>query len=209
MILAEELVLLSLDSDRGRIANGIARQALLRGAAGAILAELVMRKRIHPMPGGLSLSDSLPDFHPLLTEATRVLARERGAISEATAIQRVAGGISGLLQRLLRSLVARDILHDERALLFTHRYPVRSMQSLREVFARVHAVVAGQGGHSELALAACAEASGVLAVRFTSEERYRVRRQLDTRRAAALADGDIEARLILSIAAAIAPDRDR
>jgi hypothetical protein len=206
MILAEELVLLSLDSDRGRIANGIAKRALLRGAAGAILAEMVLRKRINAVPGGLTLADSLPDFHPLLSEAGRLLARERGAIPEAVAIQRVAHGISGLLRRLLRSLVARDILHDEREAFFVHRYPVRSMQALREVFARVHAVVAGQGGHPELALAACAEASGVLAVRFTAEERFRVRRQIETRREQA-ASGDMESRLILSLAAAIAPDR--
>ena len=57
--------------------------------------------------------------------------------------------------------------------------------------------------------AACAEASGVLAVRFTSEERFRVRRQIETRRELAVAGGDTEARLILSLAAAIAPDRDR
>ena len=209
MILAEELVLLSLDSDRGRIANGIDKRSLLRGAAGAILAEMVLRKRVHAAPGGIALSDSLPDFHPLLSEATRLLARERGAIAESLAIRRVASGISGLLRRLLHSLVARDILHDERQAFFVHRYPVRSMQALREVFARVHAVVAGQGGHPELALAACAEASGVLAVRFTSEERFRVRRQIETRREQAVAGGDTEARLILSLAAAIAPDRDR
>ena len=55
MILAEELVLLSLDSDRGRIANGIDKRALLRGAAGAILAEMVLRKRVHDAPGGIAL----------------------------------------------------------------------------------------------------------------------------------------------------------
>lgn len=209
MILAEELVLLSLDSDRGRIATGIEKNLLLRGAAGAILAEMVLRKRIHSMPGGIALSDSLPDFHPLLTEAARLLARERGAIPEAQAIARVAHGISGLLQRLLSSLVARDILHHQRRALFVHRYPVRSMQALREVFARVHAVVGGHGGPPELALAACAESSGVLAVRFTSEERFRVRRQLETRREQAIANGDVEARLILAFAAAIAPDRER
>jgi hypothetical protein len=188
MILAEELVLLSLDPDRGAVARGIDVDRLRRAAAAAILGELILHRRINSGPDGLMLSDPLPDFHPLLAEASRIIGRHTRPLAREDAIGRIANGIGGLIKRLLRSLVARDILHDQREAFFLHRYPVRSMQALREVFGHVHAVIAGQGTTQQVALAGFSDAGGVLAVRMTPEERLRARRQIDSRRESANAD---------------------
>ncbi len=185
MILAEELVLLSMDPDRGVVARGIDVDRLRRASAAAILGELLLHKRINTSADGLMLSDPLPDFHPLLGEASRIIGRHTRPLAFEAAIGRVATGIGGLIKRLLRSLVARDILHDQREAFFLHRYPVRSMQALREVFGHVHAVIAGQGTVQQVALAGFSDAGGVLAVRMTPEERLRTRRQIDARREAA------------------------
>lgn len=188
MILAEELVLLALDPDRGAVARGVDPVRLRRAAAAAVLGELLLHKRVNSTADGLSLSDPLPDFHPLLTEASRILGRRTRPIPPEEAIDRVASGIGGLTKRLLRSLVARDILHDQREAFFMHRYPVRSMQALREVFGHVHAVIAGQGTVQQVALAGFSDAGGVLAVRMTPEECFRARRQLEARRDGASPD---------------------
>jgi len=181
MILAEQLVLLALEPESGAFPRGLDRKRLRLGAAASILAEMALHKRLaRAVVGGMELSDAMPDFHPLLAEGTALLARVGRAFSADEAISRVASGISGLEQRLLDSLNARDILHDQREAFFIHRYPVRSMQSLREVFAHVHAVESGKNPQpTALALAAMVDASGVLDVRFTPEERFRVRRHLD------------------------------
>ena len=180
MILAEQLVLLALEPESGMFARGIERERLRRGAAAAILGEMALHKRLARAVEGMVLSDAMPDFHPLLAEATSLLARVGRSFPAEEGISRVAAGISGLVQRLLHSLNARDILHDQREAFFIHRYPVRSMQSLREVFAHVHAVEAGNHPQpTELTLAAVADACGVLDVRLTPEERFRVRRHLD------------------------------
>ena len=201
MILAEELVLLALDPYRGAVARGIDVDRLRRAAAAAILGELILHHRGNSGPDGLMLSDPLPDFHPLLAEASRIIGRHTRPLALEDAIGRVANGIGGLIKRLLRSLVARDILHDQREAFFLHRYPVRSMQALREVFGHVHAVIAGQGTTQQVALAGFSDVGGVLAVRMTPEERLRARRQIDARRESANAD----LAALLDLAHAIGP----
>jgi golgi phosphoprotein 3 len=205
MILAEQLVLLALEPESGAFARGIDRDRLRRGAASAILGEMALHKRLARAVDGMVLSDALPDFHPLLAEATALLARVGRSFSAEEGISRVAAGISGLLDRLLRSLNARDILHDQREAFFFHRYPVRSMQSLREVFANVHAV---EGGDHPLAtqitLAAVADACGVLDVRLTPEERFRIRRHMDpSAQGSCVRNPPEDLQLVLEIASAL------
>jgi hypothetical protein len=205
MILAEQLVLLSLDPDQGRFARGIDRERLRRGAAAAILAELVLHKRLVGDVNGVRLSDSLPDFHPMLAEAVRAL-RHGGTLTIDAAVDRVAHGIGSLLQRLLDSLVARDILHEQRQAFVFRRYPVRSMQALSEVYNSLHAVMSGQRSTPQAhALAAAADACGVLDVRMTPEERFRVRRYVDPRPLAPAEPArEADAALILAFAQAAA-----
>lgn len=180
MIVAEQLVLLALEPERGVFARGVQPVRLRSGAAAAILADMILHKRIARSGDGIELADALPDFHPLLSEGAVLLAHGPRQRSIADAIHRVERGIGSLLKRLLRSLTARDILHDEREAFVLHRYPVRSMQALREVFEHVHAVEAGRNPQpAHVALAAIADACGVLDVRLSPEERMKVRRHVE------------------------------
>ncbi|HET7843460.1 MAG TPA: GPP34 family phosphoprotein [Xanthomonadales bacterium] len=206
MILAEQLVLLALEPETGKFARGLDRERLRLGAAASIVAEMALHKRLARAPEGMALSDAMPDFHPLLSEATALLARVGRSFGADEAIARVASGISGLLDRLLHSLNARDILHDQREAFFFHRYPVRSMQSLREVFAHVHAVESGNHPQpTHIALAAVADACGVIDVRLTPEERFRVRRHLDPdAQGSCVRNAPEDVQLVLDIAKALA-----
>jgi hypothetical protein len=205
MILAEQLVLLALDPERGRIAPGIAPERLRTGAVAALLAELVLHGRLAETPQGLVLDDTLPDFHPMLAATSRAFGRE--ALTVPDALRKVERASGALVRRLIASLVARDILHDYRQAFFFHHYPVRSMQALREVFASIHAVTTAQPhATGAFALAAIADATGVFEVRLTAEERVRTRRHLEeeTRRAHADVDAERNLRLILHLAEATA-----
>lgn len=206
MILAEQLMLVALEPESGRFARGISQGRLKLGAAACILAELALHKRLARAVEGMALSDDMPDFHPVLSEATALLARVGRPFSAREGIERVASGISGLVSRLLRSLSARDILHDNRQAFFFHSYPVRSMQWMREAFSHLHAVETGARPQApEIALAAVADACGVLDARLTPEERFRVRRHLDPNaQGSCVRNAAEDVQLVLEIAASLA-----
>jgi len=181
MIIAEQLVLLALDPERGTVSRGIERSALSRGACAAVLADLVLSRRVARRGRGIALLDNLPDFNPLLDIAGKALASADTSIADA--IERIARKLGSIDRRLLASLVARDVVHDYRQAFVLHRYPVRSMQALRVVFDRLHEVArAPQPSPAAVAFAVIAERSGVLAARTTPDERTRIRQRIQALR---------------------------
>lgn len=181
MIISEQLVLLALDPEHGTIARGIDLGALERGACAGLLAELVLSRRVARRGRGIARLDNLPDFNPLLQSASRALPADE--LSVADALARIARASGSLTRRLLDSLVSRDVLHHHRRALLFHRYPVRSMQALREVNARLAEVEhTAQPGPHALALAAVAARCGVLAARTTPDERKRIDARLESLR---------------------------
>lgn len=181
MIIAEQLVLLALDPELGSYARNIDRKALVRGACAAMLADLVLSRRVARRGRGIALLDNLPDFNPLLDAAGKALAASDNGIADAIGlISRKLGSID---RRLLASLVARDVVHDYRQAFVLHRYPVRSMQALRVVFDRLHeAARAPQPSPGSVAFAVIAERCGVLAARTTPDERTRIRQRIEALR---------------------------
>lgn len=181
MIISEQLVLLALDPEHGTVARGIDLAALGRGACAGLLAELVLSRRVARRGRNIARLDNLPDFNPLLETASRALPASDVTIAEALA--RISRASGSLTSRLLESLVSRDVLHKQRRALLFHRYPVRSMQALREVNARLAEVehTATPSPHA-LALAAVAARCGVLAARTTPDERKRIDARLESLR---------------------------
>ena len=174
MIIAEQLVLLALEPEHGVLAPGIRRDALARGACACLLADLVLSRRVARRGRGLARLDDLPDFNPFLEAAARALPAGEAGVPEALALIAAANG--ALVRRLLESLVARDVLHRQRRILLPSRYPVRSMQALREVHQRLHEVERNaQPAPAALSLAAVADRCGVLAARTTPDELARMR----------------------------------
>jgi hypothetical protein len=181
MIIAEQLVLLALDPERGTFSHGINRKALARGACAAVLADLVLSRRVARRGRGIALLDNLPDFNPLLDAAGKALASSDTGIGDA--IERIARKLGSIEGRLLASLVARDVVHHYRQAFVLHRYPVRSMQALRVVFDRLHeAARMPQPSPAAVAFAAIAERCGVLAARTTPDERTRIRQRINALR---------------------------
>jgi hypothetical protein len=198
MNLAEQLVLLALDPEKGVLARGIERRPLRRGIAAAVLAQLALHGRLRGEADTVAVSDNLPDFQPLLDEAATRLASERTEMPVDDAVSLVDGTLGDSVKRVLRSLVARDVLHDYREAFILHRHPVRSMQALREVHESLRGIARNgtAPANSAVALAAVGDGCGVLSVRMTASEAENLRGRL--RR---LADdgGDATRSLLLAI----------
>lgn len=202
MTLAEQLVLLALDPQRGRPADGIVAARLRRGTAAAILAELVLHRRLIADGDRVALADALPDYHPLLSEAGPLLSKGGEPISIAEAIHRVERGIPNLVQRVIDSLVGRDLIHHYRQAFVFHRYPLRSRQALDAVFATLHRVMDGKAAAlPELALAAIVDCCGVAGARLASEKQFLLRRSLHADHGGAIVASE-DFRLIRAIARA-------
>jgi hypothetical protein len=181
MIIAEQLVLLALDPERGVAAPGIRRDALARGACACLLADLVLSRRVARRGRGIARLDDLPDFNPLLDVAGRAIPLEEIAVPQALA--RIAAATGSLVSRLLDSLVARDVLHRQRTALVLLRHPVRSMQALRGVHQRLHEAARDPAASpAALALALMADRCGVLEARSTPDELGRIRGRIDEMR---------------------------
>jgi hypothetical protein len=181
MIIAEQLVLLALDPERGTFARGIDGRAVSRGACACLLAELVLSRRVARRGRGIARLDNLPVFNPLLDAAGKALPAAEVSVPDALA--RIAGVAGSINRRLLDGLVSRDVLHRSRALLVFSRHPVRSMQALREVFDRLYEVVrAEEPSSAALALAVVADRCGVLEARTTPDELTRIRERITTLR---------------------------
>lgn len=181
MTLAEQLVLFALDPLRGKPAQGIPAHRLKRGAAAALLAELVLGKRLIAVGDGdaVCMLDTLPDVNPLLDEAGPLLAKQPVPVPITEAVRRLELGIRGIVPRLLDSLVGRDILHRAREAFVLHRYPLRSQQALGQVHERLRSIYEREHPDAgAIALGAIADASGVAAARMSTEDRFRMRRRL-------------------------------
>jgi hypothetical protein len=201
MIIAEQLVLLALDPERGVPARGIRGDALARGACACLLADLVLSRRVARRGRGIARLDDLPDFNPLLESAGRALPT--GEIGVPQALVRIASATGRLVPRLLDSLVSRDVLHRQRRALLLSRHPVRSMQALREVHNRLHEVAREpQPSAPAIALAMLADRSGVLEARSTPDELARIRARIaELRRNPDAATMDLSLLLDIGIAA--------
>ena len=208
MTLAEQYVLYALDPMRGRPAAGVDGAALRRGTAAAILAELVLHHRLRGDAARGVVVDALPDYNPLLVEASALLHRDAGPVPITEAIERIARGIPRLERRVIDSLVARDLLHHYRQAFLWHRYPLRSRQALDEVVAMLDAVIDGEStGLRELAFASLVDATAVASVRLTDEQRKRLRARLAADDPGARVDGE-SFRLIRAIARSAGADAD-
>lgn len=181
MIIAEQLLLLALDPERGVFARGVASAAVARGACACLLADLVLSRRVARRGRGIARLDNLPVFNPLLDAAGKALPQSEVSVGDA--LQRIGAVAGAINRRLLDGLVSRDILHRNRSLLVLTRHPVRSMQALREVFDRLYEVVrTDEPSSNALALALMADRCGVLEARTTPDELTRIRDRIGTLR---------------------------
>ncbi len=143
--LAEELLLLSLDDDKGTI-PGSAEQALGYGLAAAGIVDLLLANRLAVQDKKkLSVVDGTPTRDELLDEMLVHIQQSKRTRSVSDWVQDFGnGGIRKMQERLERRLVEKGILRDEEGkylkLIPWHHYPTvdgapeaETREKLREV----------------------------------------------------------------------------
>jgi hypothetical protein len=146
MLLAEELLLLALDDETGRV--GV--NQIDRGLAGAVLLELALLGRVRVAEKGedvragrLVLVPGPPPSHPVLAEGLAVLDGREGRKPEHV-IDKLA---KGLRDRLADGLVHAGVLrHEKRRVLGvfpTHRLPALDVTHEAAVRERIAAALSG------------------------------------------------------------------
>lgn len=145
--LAEELVLITLDDETGRLITSAKPYALDIGIAASLIMELTLQGRIDTDPDKLFVVSTAPTNHPMLDALLNEIASEKNTISTAAWLTRLAKQGERLIDEVVQGLVARGILKTvEKRLLWvfkTRVYPPSSGIEEREVRARVMQLLNG------------------------------------------------------------------
>ncbi len=146
MLLAEELLLLGLDPDRGTIVNS-ARQQLLVCLSGALIGELALAGSVR-LSGRRFVAVGPAPEHPLLARVHALLA-EPTSRRAAGQLRRLDKGVGGVWPRLVDGLIERGVLdrRPDRVLFWTiTRHPVLQPAARQEPLERVRLAAAGDNG---------------------------------------------------------------
>ncbi len=182
--LAEELLLLALDDERGSFVAG-SPDALATALASAILMDLGVRGRLRTDEDGKVSATDDPVGDHLLDEVADPIARESRPRDFGYWINRVAAAEPQLRQRLLdRLLTAGTLRREERRTLVlfkSTRYIQADSSVERAIRDRVRRVVLDGAPPDErtAALLGLIRASGLVDRLFAPAERAEARRRID------------------------------
>jgi hypothetical protein len=139
--LAEELVLITLDDNSGKLIASAKPFALDIAVAASLLMELTLNGRIDTDPEKLFIVSAKPTNHPILDEILTEIIVETDSLSTSVWLTRFAHQGERLIELIVKGLVDRGILKSvEKRLLWvfkTRVYPPSSGIEEREVRARV------------------------------------------------------------------------
>lgn len=183
LYLHEEILLLALRDEEGTIAPGAMYQYAI---GGAVLAELLLRKRVRLVGTGRSrLVDAVEATmvgDPLVDECLQKVVSAKRRASLSTWVSRFAGLVD-LKHRVARRLCARGILRQDRErylLVFSRRiYPEVNPEPEGRLVERLHAAIFGDDRdvpERTVVLVSLAYGAGLLEVAFG-------RQQLNARKA--------------------------
>ena len=141
LTIAEEILLLALDDDTGKMNAQLPIHSLSHAASGAILMDLALNNRIDTDLEQLFVVDSKPLGEPVLDFALARIARESETQPAHHWVRVLADKYDILQPQLLDRLVAREIVtrREGRVLWVfgTRRYPTVDDRPLREVKRRI------------------------------------------------------------------------
>jgi hypothetical protein len=142
MLLAEELLLLVLDDEKGSTRGGVGYET---GLAGALLLDLVEAELVRESEGGLVATGTGAPSPPLLSDAYAEIERSDRPRDARHWIGRLPKALKPLRARIAEGLVARGVLGEERhktlGLFKSTRYPELDPGPERELRARLRAVL--------------------------------------------------------------------
>ncbi|HZS94442.1 MAG TPA: GPP34 family phosphoprotein [Chloroflexota bacterium] len=189
--LAEELMLLALDAETGRI-HDAARTAIAFGLSGAVLMDLALTGKISIDDGKVQAINSAATGDPVLDTALRQIENSPRPRKVEDWVKRLAmdrWGRSFLEDEILERLVSQGILRREEhrilRLIPTTRYPEQNRAPERDLMERLRAVlIDGDLPDTRLAaLIGLLQACGLVGVLFTKNKQAKDR-------AAAIARGE-------------------
>lgn len=147
--LAEELLLIALDDETGRlIGSGAAASTLDRALAAALLMELTLASRLDSDTEKLFVLSTQPLGSPLLDEVLAQIAAAPQTQRSSVWVQQISVRGPEMRERLITQLVERGILQraEQRLLwMFSRRaYPPTSGREEQEVRTRIIGLLNGQ-----------------------------------------------------------------
>jgi len=141
MLIAEELVLLSLHPERGTALNG-SGEPLKPAVAGALIAELALAGAV-TLEGGRFVTGKAVLTDPLLLEALAALGKGKRSKQQLTRMDKALGGAR---DRVVDRLIDAGALgRDKRGALSATTHPLLRPEAREEPRARVRAAAAADG----------------------------------------------------------------
>lgn len=142
LLLAEELLLIALDDEKGTTSSSVSVDP---GLAGALLLDLIAAGSLVEMGDALAAGDGAPPSHPLLAEALAAV-RAKGEPKKAKHwVDRLPKELKPIKGRVAEGLVDRGVLGEEQhktlGLISTRRYPAADGAPERALRARLEATL--------------------------------------------------------------------
>ena len=142
---AEEIVLLALNDETGKISRNVPEQSLECAIAGALLMELDFLKRIDTSVESITLVNSDPTGDPLLDETVAILGKVGQATPIVKALAKLMLKADEFESRLLASLVHKGILKEENKSFLWRKgertYPTIDGREESEVRTRIRMII--------------------------------------------------------------------
>jgi hypothetical protein len=185
MLLHEELFLLAINEQKGRIYQSVEPQ-LLYGLSGAILSELVLAGKIGIDDKKHLISlDPNPTGEALLDEALQKINEKQRQRKSSYWVSHLAEGLKKLQSRVGKSLVEKRILtREEKRFLWVipyEEYPQIDASAKYWIKQNLRTLVLTQaeGKSHEVALLGLVRASNLLEFVFTTDELKIARKKID------------------------------
>ena len=135
MLIAEQLMLLCVDPQRGDFNRLRSRVDVNLLSAAALILDLHEQRRLIYKGRHIAIEAMLPTTHPQLASAAQVLAGPVNGLPAAAAIDLLVARLNPIGRRLMESLFRRDVLHRVRESWWPWsklHFPLRSIQARNE-----------------------------------------------------------------------------
>lgn len=135
MLIAEQLMLLCLDPQRGDFDLTRAHADINTLSAAALILDLAEQRRLRYKAGYVAVEAVLPTTHPQLAAAAQVLSGPANGLPMGAAIELLVARLNPISRHLLESLFRRDVVHRIRSSWWPWSaplFPLRSLQSRNE-----------------------------------------------------------------------------
>ena len=187
--LAEEVLILVLDEQRGELGPGLPRRSLNLALAGAVLMDLAFENRIDTDLERLVPLDSAPLDDEILDPTLEEIGSEEQPHGTEYWLDRIAKKGGEIRDAALSRLIERGILEPEEHGVFalvssvsrSRRYPVADGEQIEEVRLRIMRILFSDDvpGPRESALIALAAGCGAFNTLLTPDERAQVRERVE------------------------------